>query len=71
MSFIVTLRDWKHMAITQEILSEIKKRQTQAKEELASGMGRDPFEYGFRVGAIAAYQDFLDIELDDDGTDRG
>lgn len=62
---MITLRDWKNFAITIEILAEIKRRQAQAKEELASGMGRDTFEYGYRVGAIAAYQDILDIELEE------
>lgn len=64
MSFL-TLSDWKNLSITQEILTEIKRRQTWAKEQLAEQAGLDPLADREKVGAIKAYQDILDIELED------
>ena len=52
--------------ITQTIIDEIKRRQAALKEELAGGAGLNPLEDRWKVGAIAAYQDFLDIELDEE-----
>jgi predicted Zn-dependent protease len=58
----VTLNDWKRLEITQVIMAEFKRRQELLKEELADQAGLDPLADRQKVGAIKAYQDFLDIE---------
>jgi uncharacterized membrane protein (DUF106 family) len=58
----VTLNDWKRLEITQVIMAEFKHRQELLKEELADQAGLDPLADRQKVGAIKAYQDFLDIE---------
>lgn len=62
----MTLTDWKRLEITQVIMAEFKRRLEYTKEELAKDAGREPLMDRYRVGAIAAYQDFLDIELDEE-----
>lgn len=61
----MTLSDWKQLSITQEILAELKRRQNWAKEELAEQAGINPLLDREKVGAIKAYQDMLDIELEE------
>jgi hypothetical protein len=63
----VTLNDWKGLAITQVILAEFKRRQRDLKEELAISAGVNPLDDRFKAGVIAAYEDVVNIELDDDG----
>jgi predicted Zn-dependent protease len=43
-------------------MAEFKRRQDLMKEELADQAGLDPLADRQKVGAIKAYQDFLDIE---------
>jgi hypothetical protein len=61
----VTLNDWKALAITQVIMAELRNRQRQLKEELAISAGVSPLDDRFKTGVIAAYEDVLNIELDD------
>lgn len=61
----MTLTDWKNLAITQVIMAEFRQRQRQLKEELAQSAGINPLDDRFKVGVIAAYEDVLNIELDD------
>lgn len=63
---IMTLKEWKEMTITQVVLKELRSRQQEAKDKLASSAGIDPLSDRYNVGAIAAYQDILDIELDEE-----
>ena len=60
----MTLSDWKSLEITDLILTELKRRQEEAKEKLASIAGLDPLRDRWLCGAIAAYEDVLNIELD-------
>jgi hypothetical protein len=58
----VTLNDWKRLEITQVVMAEFKRRQAFMKEQLADQAGLEPLTDREKVGAIKAYQDFLDIE---------
>jgi len=62
----VTLYDWKNLAITQEIMLEFKRRQDWLRDQLAEQAGIDSITDREKVGAIKAYQDMLDIELDEE-----
>jgi hypothetical protein len=62
----VTLSEWRGFAITQEVMAELKRRQTEAKEALAYNAGINPRMDAWRSGAIAAYEDMLNIQLDEE-----
>lgn len=62
----MTLNEWKGIDLTQEILLEIKRRQDWAKERLIDTAGLDPLEDRKLVGVIAAYEDVLNIELEEE-----
>lgn len=62
----MTLSEWKAIGITQVILTEFKRRQAQLVTELAMSAGINPLDDRFKVGAIAAYEDVLNIELDEE-----
>jgi hypothetical protein len=62
----VTLSDWRSIEITQVIMAEFARRAAFLKEELADQAGLNPLADREKVGAIKAYQDFLDIELDEE-----
>ena len=61
----MTLSEWKSFSITREVMLELKRRQDFLKEQLAEQAGLNPLEDRFKVGAIIAYQDMLDIRLDE------
>jgi hypothetical protein len=61
---VITLSDWKSMSITQTIMEEFKRRQQGLKDELTTSAGIDPASDRYKVGAIAAYEDLLNIDLD-------
>ncbi len=61
----MTLSDWKHLEITQEILGALKERQAYLKEVLSESAGIDPLEDRWKTGVIAGYQDILDIEVEE------
>jgi len=62
----VTLSEWKSLPITGELMGEWKRRQESAKEYLAKHAGLEPLQDRWYTGVIAAYEDMLDIELDDE-----
>jgi hypothetical protein len=62
----VTLKEWKSLEITQVVMAEFKRRQAFMKEQLAEQAGLEPLADREKVGAIKAYQDFLDIELEEE-----
>ncbi len=62
----MTLTDWKNLSITQEIFTEIKRRQDEIKEELIPSAGKNPIVDSFRSGAIMALEDVLTIELNEE-----
>lgn len=66
----MTLSEWKSFSITQEIMAEFKRRQAFLKEQLADQAGKDPLEDRWKAGVIAAYQDIIDIELDEESHDH-
>lgn len=59
--------EWKSMVITIEVMAEFKRRQDALKEALATRAGIDPLTDREFVGAIKAYQDMLDIDLEEVG----
>lgn len=65
----MTLSDWKSLDITQIIFKELKNRQRELKEALAEQAGVDPSKDRWRCGAIAAYEDLLNIEMDEETQD--
>lgn len=65
----MTLSDWKSLDITQIIFKELKNRQRELKEALAERAGVDPSEDRWRCGAIAAYEDLLNIEMAEETQD--
>lgn len=62
----MTLNDWKNLSITQEIMDEFRKRQAFAKEYLASNAGIDSGQDRWYSGTIAAYEDMLNVELENE-----
>ncbi len=62
----MTLSEWKSFSITQEVMLEFKRRQNEAKDYLAEHAGIDSRMDAMMVGAIKAYADMLDIELDEE-----
>lgn len=62
----MTLHDWKSLEITQVITQELQTRIQYLKEQLADQAGLDPLADRQKVGAIKAYQDIIDIELDEE-----
>jgi hypothetical protein len=60
----VTLHDWKNLDVTQVILGEFKIRQQSLKDQLATSAGLDPLADRWKAGAIAAYEDVLNIDMD-------
>lgn len=64
----MTLSDWKALSITQVILAEFKYRQDQLRFELGQSAGIDPLEDRRKAGIIAAYEDVINIELEDEET---
>jgi hypothetical protein len=61
----VTLNEWKSLEITQVIMSELKLRQAQLRLELGQSAGIDPLDDRHKAGVIAAYEDILNIELEE------
>lgn len=59
--FIVWTKDKVTKAVYQTILHQIDG----LKEELAQGAGKDPYNNGYRVGAIQAFRDVLAFHMDD------
>ena len=62
----MTLGDWKTLPITQVIMAEFKARQQQLRVELGQAAGVDPLSDRFKTGVIAAYEDVITIELEDE-----
>lgn len=62
------LRDWKQLVITQEVLAELKKRVESLKDSLVQSAGVDPRLDSYRSGAIAALQDVINFQFDDEET---
>ena len=60
------LSEWKSLEITQVIFTELKARQAQLKDELGESAGESPLNDRLKVGAIKAYQDLLDIEVQEE-----
>lgn len=65
----MNLYDWKNLSITQVILEELRVRQKLLKEELAVSAGVNPLDDRFKCGLITAYNDVLNIELDEETHD--
>lgn len=61
----MTLNEWKGFEITQEVVGAIKNLRAYAIEQLAESAGIDPLKDRWLCGAIAAYNDFLDIQIEE------
>ncbi len=60
----MTLSDWKHLEVTQEVLLELQRRIDVLSEELVMSAGIDPRLDAYRSGAIAALRDVVGITLE-------
>lgn len=65
----MNLYDWKNHEITQVIFKELKSRQEHLRDELSQTAGVDPLMDRWKCGVIAAYEDILSIELDEEAHD--
>lgn len=57
--------DWKRHPITQEVFIEIQQRIEGLKEELVYTAGADSVADGMKRGAILAFRDIIDMEMED------
>lgn len=60
-----SFRDWKANPVTKAVLNDLRERIYRIQEDLGVSAGRDPLQDQFRVGAIAAYHDLLNIQFDE------
>jgi hypothetical protein len=60
-----SFRDWKANPVTKAVFNDIYNRIHRIQEELGATAGLDPLNDRFRVGAIGAYNDLLNIEVDE------
>lgn len=58
--------DWKTNKITQEILAQFRERVFLIQETLSRSAGVNPLEDRFRVGYIAAFNDIINIEPEEE-----
>jgi hypothetical protein len=56
--------DWKKHPVTKEVMSILKDRVEQLQFELGQSAGQDPLNDRFKCGAVAAYYDMIQIEVD-------
>lgn len=57
------LIDWKSHPLTKEVSATIKSRIIQLEQELGESAGVDPLHDRYRAGAIAAYKDFIFLDI--------
>lgn len=60
-----SFRDWKANPVTKAVFTELRERILRTQEELGMQAGKDPLYDQYRVGAIAAYSDLLNIDFDE------
>lgn len=60
-----SFRDWKASPVTKTVFNDLRERIFRIQEELGQVAGKDPMHDQFRVGAIAAYNDLLNIDFDE------
>lgn len=60
-----SFRDWKANPVTKAVFNDLVTRVRRIQEELGGAAGKDPLYDQYRVGAIAAYTDLLNIEFDE------
>lgn len=63
---IMTLSDWKALSITQTVLLELSARVRGLRDELAQSAGNDPLMDRWKCGVIAAYEDVINIQFDEE-----
>lgn len=66
---IQDLIDWKKHPVTQVIFSQLSQRTATLKDGLASSAGIDPIQDARTSGAILAYTDVLNIEIEESQDD--
>lgn len=57
--------DWKANPVTKAVFNDLRERIQRIQEELGVTAGKDHLYDQYRVGAIAAYNDLLNIEFDE------
>lgn len=60
------LVEWRSFPVTREIINILRDRVDQLQFELGQSAGLNPAEDRFKCGAIGAYTDILNIEVDTD-----
>lgn len=60
-----SFRDWKANPVTKAVMVEIKSRIQTIQEDLGISAGQDPLNDRFKVGAVGAYNDLLNIAFDE------
>lgn len=58
--------DWKRHPVTQAVFSQLASRVNDLKDGLSESAGTDPGFDRYRTGAIAAYNDMLKIEFEEE-----
>jgi hypothetical protein len=56
---------WKNSPTTKEIFYKIRQNVERLQEDLGASAGVDPLNDRFKVGAIGAYSDLLNIDFED------
>lgn len=62
----MTLSEWKSLGITEEFMSELKRRISEMKDQLGVSAGVNPQADSYRSGVINALQDVVDFHFDDE-----
>lgn len=60
-----SFRDWKANPVTKAVFDELRKRVYLIQDELGVSAGLEPLQDRFKVGAVGAYTDLLNIEFDE------
>ena len=56
--------EWRSFSVTKEVFAVLQDRVEQLEYELSITAGLDPLEDRFKCGALAAYKDVLQVEVD-------
>lgn len=60
-----SFRDWKANPVTKAVMTDIYNRILRTQEQLGATAGLDSVNDRYLAGAIAAYNDLLNIEFDE------
>lgn len=60
-----SFRDWKANPVTKAVMNDLFERIQRIREDLGNTAGIDPIEDRRKAGAIAAYSDIINIEVEE------